>query len=153
MRFSKDKTPYNPYLSAAIGPGGRKSNRFAYYLHVQAGNRSMLAGGAHAPSSGQLSRWRAVIGKDASVVKKIIGKKDFVAAFGGLTGEKLARASRGYPPDHPELELLRLKEIAVMRTLSDKEISSSSVVQSSAAVFKTMKPFLDYRGSILPVTP
>jgi hypothetical protein len=40
-----------------------------------------------------------------------------------------------------------------MRTLSDKEISTPSVVQSSAAVFKTMKPFLDYLGSILSVTP
>jgi uncharacterized protein (TIGR02453 family) len=109
VRFSKDKTPYNPYLSAAIGPGGRKSNRFAYYLHVRAGNHSMLAGGAHAPTSAQLSKWRAVIGKSASVVKKIIGKKEFVAAFVGLTGEKLARAPRGFPPDHPELELLRMK--------------------------------------------
>jgi len=52
--------------------------------------------------------------------------------------------------DHPELELLKLKEIAVMHTVTDKELVSSSVVQASAAVFKTMNPFLDYLGSILP---
>lgn len=52
--------------------------------------------------------------------------------------------------DHPELELLKLKEIAVMHTVTDKELVSSSVVQASAAIFKTMKPFLDYLGSMLP---
>jgi hypothetical protein len=34
--------------------------------------------------------------------------------------------------------------------VTDKELVSSSVVQASAAVFKTMKPFLDYLGSNLP---
>jgi hypothetical protein len=32
---------------------------------------------------------------DASTVKKLIGKKDFVAAFGGLWREKLAKAPSG----------------------------------------------------------
>ena len=150
VRFSKDKTPYKTHMSAAIGPGGRKSNRFAYYLHVGPGNHSMLAGGCHEPSTEQLAKWRAAVAKSASAVKKIIGRKDFVAAFGGLTGEKSAKPPRGYPADHPELELLRLKEIAVMHTLADKELLSPSIVQASAAVFKTMKPFLDYLGSILP---
>ena len=37
-----------------------------------------------------------------------------------------------------------------MHTVADKELVSSSVVQASAAVFKTMKPLLDYLGSTLP---
>lgn len=67
-------------------------------------------------------------------------------------GEKLSKAPRGYPADHPDLELLRLKAVTVMHTVTDKEVVSPSVVQTSAAVFKTMKPFLDYLGSILPPT-
>jgi uncharacterized protein (TIGR02453 family) len=153
VRFSKDKTPYKTYMSAAIGPGGRRSSRFPYYLHVGPGNHSMLAGGCHEPSTEQLAQWRIAVDKDATALKKIIGKKDFVAAFGGLAGEKLVKAPRGYPADHPELELLRLKEIAVMHNVTDKELLSPSVVQTSAAVFKTMKPLLDYLGSILPPMP
>jgi len=150
VRFSKDKSPYKTNMGASIGPGGRKSKGYPYYLHVAPGNHSMLAGGCHEASTEQLARWRSTVDKDASTLKKLIGKKDFVAAFGGLTGEKLAKAPRGYAADHPELELLRLKQIAVMRTVTDKELLSPSVVQSSAAIFKTMKPFLDYLGSILP---
>ena len=149
VRFSKDKSPYKTGMGASIGAGGRKSKGFPYYLHVQPGNHSMLAGGWHDPLPEQLARWRAAVDKGASALKKIIGRKEFVAAFGGLAGEKLARVPRGYPADHPEHELLRLKEIAVWHTVTDKDLLSSSVVQNSAAVFKTMKPFLDYLGSIL----
>jgi uncharacterized protein (TIGR02453 family) len=150
VRFSKDKSPYKTSMAASIGPGGRKSKGYPYYLHVAPGNHSMLAGGCHEASTEQLALWRSTMDKDASMVKKLIRKKDFVAAFGGLTGEKLAKAPRGYAADHPELELLRLKQITVMHTVTDKELLSPSVVQSSTAIFKTMKPFLDYLGSILP---
>jgi hypothetical protein len=37
-----------------------------------------------------------------------------------------------------------------MHTVTDEELLSPSVVQSSAAMFETMKPFLDYLGSIVP---
>jgi hypothetical protein len=37
-----------------------------------------------------------------------------------------------------------------MHTVTDKELLSPLVVQASAAIFKTMKPFLDYLGSISP---
>jgi uncharacterized protein (TIGR02453 family) len=150
VRFAKDKSPYKTNMAASIGRGGRKSMGFPYYLHVAPGDHSMLAGGCHEASADQISRWRQAVDKDASSVKKIIGKKDFVAAFGGITGEKLAKAPRGYPADHPELELLKLKQITVMHTVPDKELLSPAMVQSSAAVFKTMKPLMDYLGSILP---
>ncbi len=149
VRFSKDKTPYKTSMSAMIGPGGRKSRGFPFYLHVEPGDHSMLAGGCHELTTEQLAQWRTAVDRDVPTLKKIIGRKDFVDAFGELSGEKLSRAPRGYPADHPELELLRLKQITVMHTVTDREISSPSVVQSSTAVFKTMKPFLDLLGSIL----
>jgi uncharacterized protein (TIGR02453 family) len=150
VRFSKDKSPYKTSMAASIGPGGRKSMGYPYYVHIAPGNHSMLAGGCHEASTEQLARWRSAVDKDASTVKKLISRKDFVAAFGGLSGDKLAKAPRGYAADHAELELLRLKQITVMHTLTDKALLSPSLVKSSVAVFKTMKPFLDYLGSILP---
>jgi uncharacterized protein (TIGR02453 family) len=95
VRFSKDKSPYKAYVAASIGPGGRRSLGFPFYVHVAPGNHSMLAGGWHEASTEQLAKWRTAVDKDASAVKKIISRKDFVAAFGGLAGEKLAKAPRG----------------------------------------------------------
>jgi uncharacterized protein (DUF2461 family) len=63
------------------------------------------------------------------------------------------KAPRGYPADHPEVELLKLKQVTVSRVMTDAEVVSPSVVQSTAAFFKTMKPFLDYLGTILPPAP
>jgi len=35
LRFSRDKTPYKPYMSAYIAPGGRKSRRLGYYMATE----------------------------------------------------------------------------------------------------------------------
>ncbi len=149
LRFSKDKTPYKTYMSAAIGPEGKRERSFPYYLSVSPNNQSMLACGCHDPSSAQLVQWRNAVDKDSSTLKKIIGRNDFIAAFGGLSGEKLARAPQGYPASHPDIELLRLKNITIRHSVSDEELLSPSVVQESAAVFRTMKPFRDYLRSII----
>ncbi|HVO37516.1 MAG TPA: DUF2461 domain-containing protein [Spirochaetia bacterium] len=150
VRFSKDKSPYKTGMGASLGPGGRKSRGFPYFLHVSPGDHSMLAGGCHESTTEQMAAWRSAVDKDPSAIRKIVERKDFIDAFGGLQGEKLAKAPRGYPADHPDLELLKLKQVTVMHTATDKELLSPSVVQESAAIFKTMKPFLDYLGRILP---
>lgn len=149
LRFSKDKTPYKTYMSAAIGQGGKRSKNFPYYLSVSPNNQSMLACGCHDPSSAQLFSWRNAVDKDSSTLKKIIGRNDFIAAFGGLSGEKLARAPQGYSPSHPDIGLLRLKNITIRHSVTDEELLSPSVVQAGAAVFRTMKPFRDYLRSII----
>ncbi|MCF6243265.1 MAG: DUF2461 domain-containing protein, partial [Bacteroidales bacterium] len=35
VRFSKDKSPYKNHFGALIGAGGRKSQKAAYYVHVE----------------------------------------------------------------------------------------------------------------------
>ena len=149
LRFSKDKTPYKTYMSAAIGPGGKRSKSFPYYLSISPDNQSMLACGCHDASPAQLVQWRNAVDTDSSSLKKITGRNDFITAFGGLSGEKLARAPQGYPASHPDIELLRLKNITIRHSVTDEELLSPSVVQASAAVFRTMKPFRDYLRSIL----
>ena len=103
-RFSKDKSPYKNSLSAAIAPGGRKSSRIPYYLHIAPGNRSILAGGIYMPEPEQLRQWRQAIDRDAMPLKKIISAKTFVKNFGQFGGDKLATAPKGYPRDHPDIE-------------------------------------------------
>jgi uncharacterized protein (TIGR02453 family) len=65
IRFSKDKSPYKVSMSASIGPGGKRSRRLTYYLHLEPHGASMIAGGLHEPDSAQLSRFREAIEHDA----------------------------------------------------------------------------------------
>lgn len=149
LRFSKDKSPYKTAMSAVIGPGGKKHTGLPYYVHLEPRGRSMLGGGYYMPTPGQLAKWRQAVDQDTIRLNKIIRHKNFVNTFGPLTGEKLKSAPKGYSPDHPEIELLRLKQLVVVRRLTDKEVLSPEFVKETAKAFKTMKPFLDYLNQTL----
>lgn len=144
LRFTKDKTPYKPFMSAYIAPGGRKSRRMGYYVHIQPGNHSMFAGGLHEPEPSQILAWRRAIDRDARPFKRIVSQSGFRKYFGGVGGERLKSAPKGYEKDHPELDLLRLKSITVTRTLPDAKITSPRLIEETLATFKVMRPFLRY---------
>jgi uncharacterized protein (TIGR02453 family) len=148
LRFTKDKTPYKPYMSAYIAPGGRKSRLLGYYVHIEPGN-SMLAGGLYEPSPQQLASWRESIDRDPRPFKSIVENETFRKYFGEVGGERLKTVPRGYPKDHPETDLLRLKSVTVTRKVSDAEVTSPVFLHETLETFKAMKPFLHYLDSLL----
>src|SRR5919199_2897449 len=78
IRFSKDKSPYKTNMGASIAPGGKKSTRQSYYVHIAPHDRSFLAGGLYMPTPEQLAKFRQAIDRDAARFKRIINAKDFV---------------------------------------------------------------------------
>ena len=44
-----------------------------------------------------------------------------MAEHGHIGGDRLKRVPTGFPPDHPEAELLKLKDVTFGRRLSDDE--------------------------------
>jgi uncharacterized protein (TIGR02453 family) len=149
IRFSKDKTPYKTNMGASIGPGGKKSTRLSYYLHLAPHNHSMIAGGLHSPETTQLSKFREAIDRNPRPFKAILKNKEFQNYFGDLEGEKLKTVPQGYGRDHPEIELLRLKEVVVVHPLSDEVVLSTKFRSQVIATFSAMKPFLDYLNSVI----
>jgi uncharacterized protein (TIGR02453 family) len=149
VRFSKDKSPYRTSMAAAIGPGGKKSSLLKYYIHLEPDNASMVAGGMHMPESGQLTRFRDTIGRDATRFKRIVNAPEFKRYFGTLEGEKLKTAPQGFARDHPEIELLRLKEVVAIHHLSDKDVLAPKFPEQAVQAFTAMKPFLDYLNSVI----
>lgn len=143
IRFSKDKSPYKTYMGAHIAPGGRKSTRLGYHLMLSPGH-TMLAGGLYAPSSAQLSRFRQAIDRDSRQYKALTGKPAFKRTFGEIEGEGLKTAPRGYAKDHPEIEILRRKQILVTQIFEDHEVTASDFVRRVVQSCGVMKPFLDY---------
>ncbi len=149
VRFSKDKSPYRISMAAAIGPGGRHSARLKYYIHLEPQDASMIAGGMHMPESVQLTRFREVIGRDASHFKRITSASSFKRYFGSIEGEKLKTAPQGFSRDHPEIELLRLKEVVAIHHLSDEDVLAPSLTRYTLQAFTAMKPFLDYLNEVI----
>jgi len=144
LRFSRDKTPYKPYMSAYIAPGGRKARRLGYYVHLEAGNHSILGGGLHEPEPQQLAAWRASIARDARPFRRIAAAPAFRKYFGPVRGDRLKTAPQGYPKDHPDLDLLQLKRVTVWRELPDRMVVSPKMVRETLETFKAIRPFLRY---------
>lgn len=144
MRFSKDKLPYRTSLAASIAAGGRKSGRTPYYLHLEPHNRSMIGGGQYMPEPEQITRFRETVSRRPAPLKLIIGDPLFKQFFGSLQGEKLKTAPKGFAPDHPEIELLRLKDVLAVHTLSDAAVLADDFTGHIVKVFAALKPFLDY---------
>jgi uncharacterized protein (TIGR02453 family) len=149
VRFSKDKSPYKTNFGALIGPGGRKAMQQGYYISIEPQGRSMVAGGLYMPTPEQLTRFRQAIDRDAAQLKKITRAKPFVDHFGAIEGERLKTAPQGYDRAHPDIELLRLKQVTVLHHFADKEIVAQEFHAQVVTVFRAMKPFLNYLDDIL----
>ena len=145
IRFSPDKTIYKTHLGAFIVRGGKKNgDRFAgYYIHLEPGN-SMIAGGAYVPPSQWLTAIREKISENGKKLAGIIRDQEFIKYFKEIEGEKLKTAPKGYPKDHPYIELLRMKSFLVSRMISDKEICSPEGFTTIIRAAEVMKPLNDF---------
>ncbi len=106
-RFSRDKSPYKTAIAARIGRG-----------YVQLSADGLLAGaGTYHMAPDQLERYRNAVvadrsgGKLQDVVDRLRAARIEVSAMETLKG-----TPRGYPRDHPRLELLRHKGLVAMRS-------------------------------------
>jgi len=145
IRFSNDKSPYKSHFGAFIVRGGRKNgDRFAgYYFHVEPG-ASIMAGGAYMPPMPWLTAIREKISDYPDEFIKITKSKDFIKYFGKLDGDKLKTAPKGYPSDHPNIELLKYKSYLVVNEAPDKLVLSNDYQDHVINVFKAMKPLNDF---------
>jgi len=101
------------------------------------------------PSPEQLARFLTAIDQDAAPFKALLTDKEFQKYFGALEGEKVKTVPQGYTREHPEIELLRFKQVVVIHRLSDEEVLSPKFGANPIKVFTPMKPFLDYLNMML----
>ncbi len=151
VRFAKDKSPYKPNMAAAVALGGKHSLRAPYYIHLKPPNESFLAGGIYMPTPDQLAAIRRAIDRDPARLKAALGGRPFKKYFGSLSGEKLKTPPRGYPGDHPEIELLKYRQFIADHALTDRDVLSPRLPSHTVEVFAALKPLLDFlNDAVLP---
>jgi uncharacterized protein (TIGR02453 family) len=144
VRFSGDKRPYKTNMGAYVSPGGKKTIAPGYYIHIEPG-KAFLAGGMWMPPAPELGKIRQEIDYNLDEFKKILKAKSFKDCFGDLDQEDtLATAPKGYPKDHPGIDILKLKSFVAITGLSDKEVLSKDFVKTVEKTFKAMKPLNDF---------
>ena len=126
VRFSKDKTPYKDHIAAY----GESEGGAGFYVQFSA--TGMIAGsGYYHMAADQLDRFRGALDSDAvggaiAAITEGLGKKGM--EFSAI--ESLKTAPRGYPRDHPRIDLLRLKGlVGTRRWKPAKWMQTKAVVQ------------------------
>lgn len=115
VRFSKDRTPYKTHIGAAlmvasskVGEGGNT----AMYVHLGL-DEEFVGAGCYQFDAAKLARWRkAVAGKPGAELAPLIARlRKAGYEVGGHDDYK--KVPRGFAPDHPRAELLKMKGLTV----------------------------------------
>ncbi|PQJ73189.1 DUF2461 domain-containing protein [Polaribacter butkevichii] len=148
VRFSKDKTPYNPRFAVSFSRLG-KQLRGGYFLQIKPGE-SMLGGGFWQPEKEDLYRLRKEIEQDAVEFREILEDKDFKKYFGGkFEGDELKSAPRGFDKEHKDIDLLRKKGFIAIRNFTDAEVLSPNFLEELDESFKALRPFFNLFSDVL----
>lgn len=147
VRFSKDKSPYKTNFGASINKGGKKAFSTAgYYFHLEPG-QCFVGGGIYQPEPDALKKVRQEIDYNFKDFKKIIGSKKFKSLYGDLDKSAefiLSRVPKGYEPDNPAAEYLKLKSYIAFFQIKDDELISKNLVKKTTEAFAVLQPLLDF---------
>ena len=107
VRFSNDKSPYKTNIAATLGGGG----------YVSLSGAGLGVGtGMYWMAPDQLERFRAAIDDDRTGTQlEQLAAERRKAGVEVSAHDSLKTAPRGYPKDHPRIELLRLKGLITWR--------------------------------------
>lgn len=145
-RFSPDKSPLKTFFSAAISPYGKKScDRAGYYIQVDSRrDENGLYAGLWCVEAPMLAKLRKAIVDNIEEFEDIINEPEFVRLYGDWLGEKLKTAPKGWPKDHPQIDLLRLKIYGKFHQCDRRYFESDKWYQRASEEFRVMKPLVDF---------
>ena len=146
VRFSKDKSPYKTNMGAYISRGGKKSIYAGYYFHCEPG-QGFVGGGLWMPMPPELNKVRQEIDYNIAAFKKIITSKKFKSVYKELSHDPeyiLSRVPKGYDPDNPAAEYLKMKSYVAMTSLNDSDLTSKNLVKKATTAFEALQPLIGF---------
>ncbi len=137
VRFSKDKTPYKTNIAATMARGG--------YVSLSA-DGFFVGTGYYMMAKDQLAAFRdAIVDDDTGSELEAIGSTLARARIDMTAFDSLKTAPRGYPKDHPRIELLRHKGLVAMRSWAPaKWLHTSGVKKRIVEFTERTQPMVDW---------
>jgi len=132
IRFSKDKTPYKNYYSAAFAFDKIKSSEVPqFYFHFSK-DEFLFAAGQYSTDNDYAKKIRLGIAENYSEYIKIVSEKNFKKNFGIVQGISLSRIPKGFEKyidkNKPMLtEFLKKKQFYVYKTFDVNDVLNSKM--------------------------
>lgn len=145
-RFSPDKSPYKTYFSAAFHPFGRRDVGAGYYLQFdeRAGEGGLYAG-IYSLEPAQLRKMRNAIVDNIDEFRDLLAEPEMRRLYGDAwVGPALKTVPKGWPKDHPDADLLRLKCYGKFHELKPAFFSRPSWPEDAADILSSARPFIDF---------
>lgn len=144
IRFSQDKTPLKTYFSAAFSPFGRSTHRACWYLQMGPSVESGLYGGMWCPDTAVLRKVRKAIVDNIEEFDEIINDSKLREFYPGWIGATLKTVPKGYGRDHPQAELLKLKDFGRFCKCDEAFFSDPDWPVAVSERFRILKPLIDF---------
>ena len=113
IRFSSDKRPYKSHVSAWWSREGlEKTSGGGYYMHISP-DEVIVAAGVYMPEREQLLAIREYLLLHHAEVRQMLMDRKLKRVMDSFTGTPLTRAPKGFPKDHPAMDLLLCRQWGV----------------------------------------
>lgn len=147
VRFSKDKTPYQPHFACSFARAGAE-RRGGYYIRIRPGE-SAIATGFWDPEPKDLLRIRKEIEQSGDELLEVINKPAFKKIWGDIQGDAVKTAPKGFDKEHPHIDLIRRKQFIFVRNFTDKEVLAPDFFEEVTKSYKAIRPYFDLMSEIL----
>src|SRR5580692_4637693 len=109
-RFSPDKRPYKTHVAAWWSHQGlQKTSGAGYYFHISA-KEMTIAAGSYMPEKDQLAAIRHWLIDHHGEFRKLINRPTVKKSFEAFEGNALTRPPKGFPAEHPGMDLIRCRQ-------------------------------------------
>ncbi len=144
VRFSKNKNPYKEHGACHFRHElGKDAHAPGFYVHLEPG-KIFFGGGIWMPPAPELLKIRETIADSPAAWGKVINNKKIKDQFGGIRGDGLKTAPKGFPKDHKHIEDLRRKSFFLMREAKPALAKSAGFLDEVEETFKAGKPLMSF---------
>ncbi|MFN5168176.1 MAG: DUF2461 domain-containing protein [Cyclobacteriaceae bacterium] len=147
VRFSDDKTPYNPRFAGSLRRV-KPQLRGGYYFWIKPGESRVGCGFTY-PNAADLLRIRQDIDINHADWRKLLKSKTLQSTFGTMQGDQVKTAPRGFAKDHRAIDLLRYKQFWFEHSFTDKEVLAPDFLVRVNKTYQAIRPFFDYMSEVL----
>ena len=143
VRFSKDKSLYKTAVGVNFGHRARKDVHYpGFYLHLEPAE-VFVGAGIWQPDTKTATMIRESIVERPAQWKKVAHGAPFSKGY-QLMDDALVRAPRGFDPEHPLVDDLRLKSFIGIRTLDERTATSARFLDTFLSACRDAGPFVKF---------